>query len=136
MRKPILQALLLADHVYVDASSQKAIIAGTFDRLRPATFPCLANCFAYIAMTECTGELALNFRLFELSTNEILIEMSLLVDAGDDPLNKKEFILAMKHLHFPRPGHYGFGVFWNDEQLGMLRLLLAPKADFGAKEKS
>ena len=33
MPKPLLQALILADHVYQDAQTGKKVIAGTFNQL-------------------------------------------------------------------------------------------------------
>ncbi len=136
MRRPILQSLLLADNVYVDALTGKGVIAGTFNRLTAKSFPAShASCYAYVSMTECTGLLPLQFRLIELATNEVLVELDLQADAGIDPLNTKEFVFSMKKLPFPRPGHYGIGVFWNNEQLGMLRLQLVDRRESESEGK-
>jgi len=69
----------------------------------------------------------LQLRLVELSSNIVVLDVDLQVDAGDDPLNSKEFVFVLNHLPFPRPGHYGVEVFWNNEQLGVLRLTLAQR---------
>ena len=56
--KPVLQALVLADHVYVDAETGKKIIAGTFNELHAAEFPTqFAHVtFAYLCLTDLRGE--------------------------------------------------------------------------------
>ena len=85
--KPVLQSLLLADHVYSDQATGKKIIAGVFNRVqrmkpppkppegeapRPMPIPAggLASTpFVYLALTELRGKSDFILELTDLAEN-------------------------------------------------------------------
>jgi hypothetical protein len=141
--KPTLQALVLADHVYVDKYSGKFVIAGTYNQLNvfpkpvaDATQPLevgpegrqlqmheifrLGNTFAYVSLTNVRGENSLELRYVNLSDDSVLFKMEFKV-AGDDPLKTLE--MAMQVPPLPGAvGDYAMELLAQDEILGSHRV--------------
>jgi hypothetical protein len=139
--KPVLQALLLAEHVYNDQGTGKKVIAGTFNRLfiQPplavdpekqaegiVEVPIAAvlrpgNPFAYINLTEIHGEIDINLRLVNIATNEVCFESSSISIKCNDPLSSVELVIPV--LDLPRQrGDYAFELLWNNEIIGSHRI--------------
>ena len=90
--KPILQALLIADHVYEDRTTGKKIIAGVFNPVRTKTSkvsvvvdeagrqqatvvdPTQAGSpYAYLSLTEIHGSQRLQLRFVSLADHGLLV---------------------------------------------------------------
>lgn len=122
--KPVLQALVLADHVYVDAVSGKKVIAGTFSGLYSAKFPWVLSrpTFAYISLTEAQqGTLSLELRYVNLTNDQVLMRSRFEVES-EGPLSTVELISEVPPFPMPHPGAYAFELLWNDELVGSLRM--------------
>lgn len=144
--KPVLQALLLADHVYQDKDTGKKIIAGTFNRFRfklkkqPAEEPdggetappqrkriVQAEEFVhtgshnvYINLTEVRGKVPLVLRYVSLRDNRVLIQCGLEV-SSNDPLQTVEVVLPFPRLP-ARAGVHALELLYNDDPMGALRI--------------
>lgn len=130
--KPVLQALVLADHVYVDVYSGKKVIAGTFSALFSDRFPCVLGrpTHAYISMTEAeVGLVALELRYVDLSNDQVLMKTDIEVKS-QGPLSTVDFISEVPPIPMPHDGAYAFELLWNNELVGSLRVTVnkVPKA--------
>lgn len=76
VQKPILQALVLADRIYVDVLTRKTVIAGAFNRLWATKFPTKfgSTTWAYVCLTELQGSVPIALRYTDLQTNEVLLD--------------------------------------------------------------
>ncbi len=122
--KPVLQALILADHIYQDAGSGKKILAGTFNRLRVEKVPCHleAVTWAYICLTEVRGEIQLDLRYVDLKDHKVLLHLEGLKLKHDNPLGNVELVLPIPRFPIPHEGVYAFEVYCADELLGSHRI--------------
>jgi hypothetical protein len=122
--KPILQALLLADHVYTDAGTGKKVIAGTFDCLFGKEFPSefYPVTYAYVCITDVHGEVPLILRYVDLSTNEVLMECGPIEVDSPDPLASIDFAVQVPPIPMPHQGVFAFELHACNELLGFLRI--------------
>ena len=123
---PFLQTIVLADHVYIDALTQKKVIAGTFSRLRSPQFPAKLgrNTGAYLVLANCHGELRLQIRYVDLQNENVLMKSSELVIQTDDPLQTQEVVMDVPPFPMPHEGQYIFEVYCNGNQIGGIRVVV------------
>ncbi len=153
MPKPVLQALVLADHIYQDKTTGKMIIAGTFNRLHVfrADVPCdnalspaedvkqssdnlrklqyhdickVGSPWAYISLTELRGTVPLELRYVDLTDNVVMMRVALSVKANS-PLDTIELMVPLPVLPMPHGGTYALELLSNDEPLGAHRVTVA-----------
>lgn len=138
--KPVLQALVIAEHVY-EAKDGKKIIAGTFNRVlfghvptqevarpdgtRLRTTPGGVHSgspYAYIGLTDvCDGtELILQF--VKLSTNKVLFETHVTLH-GNERLATVEIVAPLPRLPIEEEGVYAFEVVCEGEIIGSHRII-------------
>ena len=130
--RPILQALVLADHVYIDAKTGKKIIAGTFNHLAAPEFPSFfgRTTYAFISLTEVHGNLPVTLKYTDLSNSEVLLEIrDLPMEAPNDPLATVEMVVELPRFPMPHEGIFAFEVYAHDEQIGALRIQVSHSAD-------
>lgn len=129
--RPVLQALVLADHVYIDAKTGKKIIAGTFNHLTSTEFPTVYNRskYAFLSLTEVLGHVLIDLRLVDLSNNEVLLDIPGLEVASDDPLETVEMVVEIVEIAMPHPGSFAFEALCQGELLGSLRLFFSRRGD-------
>ncbi|HEY5311424.1 MAG TPA: hypothetical protein VIK18_02855 [Pirellulales bacterium] len=140
--KPVLQALLLADHVYQDAGSGKRIVAGIFSRLlikaklptaeiehggqkKQIAFGGLhaGSPYAYISLTDVFGSVPLSLRYVDLYDNTVLLQCDVTVEC-QDRLATVELTLPMPPLPTPHTGVYALELVCKDEPIGALRVVV------------
>ena len=129
--KPVLQALLLADHVYVDHATGKRIIVGVFDFLKTPEFPTQfqRTTFAYCAFTGIRGKIDVIFRYVDLESNEVLMETIPIEVRAEDPITTSDLVTEIPPLPMPHPGVYALEVHSCDELIGSLRVtVVGPEA--------
>ncbi len=126
--KPVLQALLLADHVYTEEGTGKKVIAGTFDCLFGNEFPTefYQVTYAYICVTDVHGEVPLMLRYVDLATNEVLLEYGPISVRSDDPLASIDFAIEVPPIPMPHEGVFAFELHAFNELLGFLRITVLP----------
>ena len=122
--KPILQALVLADHVYEDRRTGKMVIAGTFGKLWAAEFPARLGrtTQAYICLTDLQGPLSLSLRYRDLKTNELLLRSPDIEVQCENPLATVQIVAEVPPFPMPHEGFYAFDLHAGDELLGSLRI--------------
>lgn len=147
--KPILQAMLVADHVYQDKSSGKMIVVGIFNtlwmfkrsetnpdnpqepakseetvgerKLHPHEISRAGSPFCYINLTSVRGTLPLEIRYVDLNDNTILLRIGFSIQS-DDPLKNFECAAILPPLPVPHPGCYAMELLSNNELLGTHRI--------------
>ncbi len=141
--KPILQALVLADHIYEDRQSGKKVIAGTFGQIilnvpmmteAPAPDGTeakqlvggvqMGSPYAYISITDIKTSAALVLRFVDLQHDPPLaiFQTEVTVQAAD-PLQTIELIAALPMLPIQHPGVFAFEVLCENELLGSFRIV-------------
>jgi hypothetical protein len=122
--RPTLQSMILADHIYVDATTGKKIICGTFNHLTVDSFPSqsMISKFALVALTDVHGSVSIVLKYIDLSTGETLVEMQGLEMEADDPLETVEVVVEITSLPMPHAGYYALEAHWNSDVLGILRI--------------
>jgi len=136
--KPVLQALILAEHVYEDKSGKK-VIAGTFNRiivtrrkedqqvddkgreLIEAGGTVAPQ--AYISLTDVCDDTKLGIQFVSLTLNQVIFETEVTVRC-DDRLSSVEIVLPLPRLEnrIRTSGSYAFEVVCEGEILGSHRL--------------
>lgn len=125
--RPILQALVLADHIYIDANTGKKVIAGTFNHLTSTEFPTTfgRNKFAFISLTDVHGSVPVELRYVDLSNNETLFELKHLEVQSADPLETVEMVVEVPSLPMPHEGAFAFEVHAAGEIIGAMRVFVS-----------
>jgi len=124
---PVLQALLLADHIYTEERG-KRIICGTFSKIFCQKFPAITSfsCFAFVLLVEVVGEVELQLRLVSLHDNEILMESGKAKIKSDSPLTPLDLVFQVPPLPLPREGFYSFECWTDGAMIGSVRLQVVP----------
>lgn len=145
--KPVLQAILLADHVYVDKGTGKHVVAGVFDRLLSITDEQIQtqpeDCsqekklirggmhsgspWAFISVTDVRGKQVFALRYVFLDEDQLIFETKFTI-TSDNPLNTHNIVAPLPPLPSDRPGTFALEVVWNDEPLGTHRVVVARAA--------
>jgi len=122
--KPVLQALVLADYVYVDAQTGKKVIAGTFNELQAAAFPTQFPrvTYAYLCLADLRSEAHLDLHYVDLASGEVLMQLEGVPVASASPLDSTELIVEVPEFPMPNPGSYALEVHCEGEMLGALRI--------------
>ena len=141
--KPVLQALLVADHVYIDSTTDKKIVAGIFHhiwfkrqvskqapsespgehlvlQIGPGGFQA-GSPFCYVSLTDVHGQQEFELRYVDLANDEPIFGARFSVD-GEDPLKTKEIVLALPRLPVHKAGNFALELLWNNEPLGAHRI--------------
>jgi hypothetical protein len=136
--KPILQALVLADHVYQDKLTGKTIVVGIFNNLNifktkpsepiegpqhidPRKFFRPGSPYCYINLSSVHGTIPLELRYVDLKDNSVLMYLNFEV-TNPDPLRNIEIITPVPPLPVPHPGSYVLELLTNDELIGSHRI--------------
>ena len=128
-RKPLLQALVLADYVYSDKTTGKKIICGTFNRIWGSDFPTQfgRSTFAYFSLTEIQGEVEISLRWVDLATSQVLMHTKQLKIKSSSPLATVELAAEIPGFPMPHPGDFAFEVHWQGQMLGSHRVAVAKR---------
>ncbi len=141
--KPILQAILLADHVYNDHPTGKKIVAGIFHvihfKKRPTndtiandtaepqkTEPVFSSGspFLYISLTEIRGPMKMEINLVDLLDNSILMtnKLDFAPPSAVNPVTTVEFVVPLPILQIPHTGDYAIELQCDGELVGSHRI--------------
>jgi hypothetical protein len=150
MPRPVLQAMVLADHVYQDRATGKMVIAGTFgtvfvgsvnvsrdegDRTDEAErgeskplvirgpISQVGSPYLYLALVEVHGEVPLTLKFVDLSDANVLFEGQLSV-TSTDPIGVAEIALPMPPLPVHKLGTYSLDLLYDAEILGSWRVIV------------
>ena len=122
MPEPVLQALVLADHVYEEVSG-KYIIAGTFNTVTAPDFPSQyqGSPCAYILLAEVHGQTTVSLRFVDLLDDKVLLRATIGIENAD-PLQSVQIGIHVPRLRLPHPGVYRFELLHDGVLLGSLRI--------------
>jgi len=149
--KPTLQALLVADHAYSDATTGKKIIAGIFHTIysktqtlpqdRPKGAPMqlqvppagfsMGSPFAYISLINVRGVQQFVLRYVDLATEIVRFQTDFRVDC-QDPLSPVEVVLPLLPLPVDKAGSFALELLWREESLGTYRIHVKPSPQAAA----
>lgn len=122
--KPIVLAMVLADHYYRDSNTGKSIVAGTFNSINCSDFPTKhGNCAIYISLTDIAvaGTLQLIFKKADGEFSMNLPEWQ--VDVPNERHSVVEIGGNIAGLPLPEAGIYEFLVIWNGSEIASRRLI-------------
>lgn len=130
---PKVQAIVLADHIYVDPQTGKMTLIGTFNRLWAKSFPSVFSrpTALYVNLTNIRGQVQVDMRWVDLADGSVLLSSPTLDVVADDPLTSAELLIEVPPFPLPHAGVYAFELFGNDERLGGMRI----KVDQGETEQ-
>jgi len=122
--KPVLQALILADQIYVDRTTGKKVIAGTFHRLWSSHFPVNFEraTWAYISLTEVVDVARVSLAYVDLSNHQVLMKTPHVELKSSSPLQTVDFVCPVPPFPMLHAGVYAFEAYVDDELLGSLRI--------------
>lgn len=120
---PVLQALVLADHIYTDESG-KRIICGTFSRIYCRQFPTTfsRSTFAFVLLADVVGTLTLQLRFVHLKDNVILMQSPPIILQSQDPLTPVDLAIEIPPFPLPEEGVYSFECYADNTLIGSVRL--------------
>lgn len=138
--KPVLQALVLAEHIYQDVSGKK-VICGTFNQVRFSTKPLAqqrktaegetvrvipggvqgGSPYAYLSLTDVVDETALVFQFVNLTLNQTLFTRRIVIK-DVNRLATIELVLPLPHLGISKAGVYAFEIVCEGEIIGSYRI--------------
>lgn len=123
--RPVVQALLLADHVYIDRESGKTIIAGTFDQIWATEFPTVFGraTWAFVSLTDLRGPAEVVLRYVDLTDGSVLLTTNPIPVATDDPLKSAQIRLEIPPLPMPHAGAYALELMVGGALAGTLRVV-------------
>jgi len=122
---PVLQAFVLADHVYTDADTLKHVVAGTYTAINAPKFPALhQSSYAYIVLTEFDGVAPLQLRLVRLADHRVILQSNEIEIECQDPLQTIELAIPIPVIQIVEPGIYAFECYVDQELISAVRVVV------------
>ncbi len=139
--KPVLQALLVADHVYQDKTTGKNIVAGIFNKLffqkpedvkegfekqgiKVAGHMQAGSPYAYINLIDVNGEHHFTLRYVDLEDDKPLFQVEFGI-RHDNPLQPVELNIPLPRLPTPKTGAFALELLSRDgDPLGAYRIVV------------
>ncbi|MCA9081798.1 MAG: hypothetical protein KDA58_14645 [Planctomycetaceae bacterium] len=143
--KPLVQAVLVADHVYQDTQTGKFVVCGILGRVhcdrstvndatesgsgsvqgrRAVIIPKgglkWGSPFLYWSVTEVHRTQLFTIRYVQLATDRVMFELPVNLSAND-PMQVVQSVIPLPELPMIG-GHYALEVIWNNEILGAHRI--------------
>lgn len=105
-RVPTCISLILADHVYQIANSERLIIVGAFHQIAAPAFPCIRPEIAVVfGLTEGEGTYNLSVSLEEAESGHVAARINQKVRLPN-PIHLQDIFGTMNGVIFQRPGRY------------------------------
>jgi hypothetical protein len=122
---PIVQAMLLADHIHIDPSTGKRYILGTYNRIMAAKFPhSVPKLCLLLALTNGHGSTVLRLRVVDMDEERGPLLESAHPANMPNP-NEIYYFPVTLSVVFPAPGAYRIQLFADNDLLRELRLQIA-----------
>ncbi len=133
---PVLQALVLADHIYTEENG-KRIICGTFSRIFCSQFPTVFNrpTWAFILLADVIGEVELQLCFVHLEEGKILMQSNPIKVRAVDKLTPLDLAIEIPHFPLPVAGVYSFECYANRYMIGSVRLNVAAPETLQGEQK-
>jgi hypothetical protein len=119
---PIVQSMILADHIHRDSITGKKFILGTYNSIVATRFPfAKPGMCVYVAITDAHGQTVLRLRIVDVDDGQAPIHESAYPVDMPDPNEVYEITFGASMV-FPVPGHYRVQLLADNELLRELRL--------------
>jgi len=121
---PVVQAMLLADQVYVDGRTGKHVIAGTFNRLQSSEFPSFYSkeTYLYLKLTNIRGQYEISLSWVDLDDGTVLMKSPTITAESNNPLSTAEITMTVPPFPMPHQGMFALELFANEERIGAIRV--------------
>lgn len=125
---PILQAIVLADHVYT-VESGKRVICGTFQHVWSSRFPTIFSrpTWVFMLLADVVQSVRLQLRFVHLKDNRILMQSSVIEIPSTDPLTPLDIAMQVPPFPLPEPGAYSMECYADDTMIGSVRLRVSQR---------
>ncbi len=116
---PVVNAMLLCEHVHRDSLSGKHTLLGVFDEIQLSAYPGKLDAFGiYVNLTNMRGSYAIDLRWLRGDTEEELARLGPRErGAVQDPLARVELLALGTDLPLPGPGRYVLRLLVNGRHL-------------------
>ena len=116
--EPVLVALLFADHVVVEANTNKKTIVGAFTQFHSDSFPILfPPWWIYVAVDNVSGSPQYALNLVNDETDQVIIGISGQISIKDDP-GGVEMQFKIPNAVFPTAGRYNLILTVGSHRIG------------------
>lgn len=147
-QKPIVQAMLIADHVYQDVATKKYVIAGIFNQINfqrkesleqehgPNIVPGGVNAgspFLYLSMVELNGIYEFVLRYSSLKTDQSLFQTEFRVECKQ-PLAVIELAFGLPPLPAFAEDTFALELLWKDESIASVRVIVRERHTKGNED--
>lgn len=144
MVQPKVQAILVADHIYIDKNTNKKIIAGIFDRMYLIPPPAgqevsaedgkikinippgghrASSPFCYINLIDIRKQEHFELRYVDLEDDRVVFGTNFNINA-DNPLQSVEIVIPLPLLPAEKAGVFALELIWNDISIGSHRIIV------------
>jgi hypothetical protein len=122
---PLALAMVICDTVWVDPSTGKRTILGTFSAIFSTVFPVkLPQLAVYIALTDARGVVPIKFRVVDVDEARQPVYEHDSQISFKDPLSVSEGTIMLRGAEFPQPGEYRVQLFCDGELIIERRLMV------------
>lgn len=120
---PVLQALVLADHIYTEESG-KRIICGTFSQIWCSRFPAFLErpTWAFVVLADAIGIAILQLRFVHLKDNRVLMQSPEIRIRSENRLMPIDLAIQIPPFPLPEEGAYGVECYVDKTLIGSVRL--------------
>jgi hypothetical protein len=139
--KPVLQALVVADHVYQDQQTGKKVICGTFNTFRFSRKPPIGEVqgpdgtkqtvvaggghsgspYAYVNLTDVCDGTKLRLQFVNLNQNAVLFGTDVVI-SNTNRLGTIELVFPLPRLPIQEPGAYALELTCDGDIIGSYRI--------------
>lgn len=136
--KPVIQALVVAERIYVDHDTRRKVIAGTITELwivkrtavesnlddgrKVVSVSIQGSPYAYLSLTSVQDGTTLGLQFVSLKRNKVMFGTDITLNCKDR-LETIEIAVALPELNLPEPGVYAFEVICDGEIIGSARIV-------------
>ena len=121
---PLLVAVVICDTAVEDPNSRKKTLVGIFDRVWVREFPTRRQLSLYLKVADSLGHYDVQVKFVQVSTGEMLNEVSGKMEASDR-LASGDFFIPFD-LEISSEGRYEFQIWFNGMYIGQTFLDASP----------
>ncbi len=119
----ILNFIILCDKAFLEESTKKLNIMGTFDTIGAPGFPASHSFMSVVIGIEVErGQHIETLKIKKDDENSVIFQIEVPFEKTES--GKHQFIHNLKDITFPKEGNYNFEVFIDNSYLGSTRLYL------------
>jgi len=122
--KPEIKSFLIADMVTQEKTTNKWSAIGIFDRIGSRNFPCIHPSLGlYIRLADAEGDYDIRVEFCDASGRKLALFGGIRLSVSSR-LISPDFGIQTRSLPIPKPGKYTFNLFFNNEFVQSLPLIV------------